>query len=404
MKTLHLALAAALLAAAHAHAVTILHNFTGVSTDGDRPYGSLTLSGSKLYGTTGYGGSSAVGTIFSVNTDGSGFGLLHNFIGSFSDGNTPRGSLTISGSKLYGMAGGGSSLYGTIFSVNTDGTGYSQLRNFTGGSTDGDEPYGALTLSGSKLYGMTGYGGSSNSGTIFSINTDGSGFSLLHSFTGGSTDGNEPHGSLTLSGSKLYGMTYLGGSGSKGMLFSVNTDGTGYSLLHDFTGSTTDGSYPVGSLTLIGSKLYGTTQLGGSRNDGTLFSINTDGSGFTLLHSFLSVTDGDQPQSSLILSGSKLYGTSYYGGNSNNRGTVFSINTDGSGYSVVQRFALNGAEGSNIPGDVTLSADGQTLYGMTYQGGTANLGVIFSNPTPEPSTTLLLAGAAFPLLARRRRG
>ena len=69
---------------------------------------------------------------------------------------------------------------------------------------------GSLTLSGSTLYGMTLSGGANGNGTIFSINTDGSGFQNLFSFSG--TNGDNPHGSLTLSGSTLYGMTSAGGA------------------------------------------------------------------------------------------------------------------------------------------------------------------------------------------------
>lgn len=140
------------------------------------------------------------------------------------------------------------------------------LHSFTGGASDGSRPSGSLTLSGSKLYGMTLIGGNSGAGTIFSMNTDGTGLGLLHSFAGGVGDGQYPTGSLTLSGSKLYGMTYSGGSSSNGTLFSMNTNGTGFSLLHSFTGSVSDGAAPEGSLTLSGSKLYGMTYLGGGSN------------------------------------------------------------------------------------------------------------------------------------------
>ena len=96
------------------------------------------------------------------------------------------------------------------------------LHNFTGGTSDGSMPDGSLTLSGTKLYGMTEAGGSSNTGALFSMNTDGSSFGLLHSFTGGASDGSTPYGSLTLSGAKLYGMTVGGGSSDTGALFSMN--------------------------------------------------------------------------------------------------------------------------------------------------------------------------------------
>src|SRR5678816_1838971 len=96
--------------------------------------------------------------------------------------------------------------------MNIDGTDCAVLHNFTGGASDGSGPFESLTLSGSKLYGMTPDGGSSDRGTLFSMNTDGTGFSLLHSFTSGNSDGADPFGSLTLSGSTLYGMTQHGGN------------------------------------------------------------------------------------------------------------------------------------------------------------------------------------------------
>ena len=136
-------------------------------------------------------------------------------------------------------------------------------------------PDGSLTLSGSKLFGMTAVGGTSNTGTLFSMNTDGTGFRPLHSFTGGVTDGYEPQGSLTLSGSTLYGMTGQGGSGNHGVLFSIRTDGTGFGLLESFGGPPADGGNPqINDLILSGdgSTLYGTTYQGGSANRGVVFS------------------------------------------------------------------------------------------------------------------------------------
>jgi uncharacterized repeat protein (TIGR03803 family) len=151
------------------------------------------------------------------------------------------------------------------------------LHNFNFSVKDGIEPYGSPTLSGAKLYGMTQYGGSSDRGVVFSVNTDGSGYDLLHSFTGGASDGAHPYDSLTLSGTKLYGMTEFGGNGDFGTIFSVNTDGTGFSLLHSFSEMANDGRNPQGSLTLSGSKLYGMAR-------DVIFSVNTDGTGFGLLH------------------------------------------------------------------------------------------------------------------------
>lgn len=391
-------------------AATILHSFTGGSDDGADSRGSLTLSGSKLYGmTAGGGGGADNGTIFSMDTDGSGYSLLHHF--TYSDGRNPFGSLTLSGSTFYGMTtGGGSNGYGAIFSMNIDGSGFKLLRSFNQNGTDGWFPQGSLTLSGSKLYGMTTNGGSSNYGTIFSMNIDGSGFSYLHSFTPESGDGQWPQGSLTLVGSTLYGMTRYGGDNlnHRGTIFAINVDGSGYSLLRSFSDDTSDGSSPFGSLTLSGSKLHGMTASGGSSHFGTIFSMNIDGSGFSLLHSFTGVPgtegDGGYPVGSLTLFGSTFYGMTQNGGSST-RGTIFSINTDGSGFRMLQSFAGGSSGGNNPLGDVTVSGDGSTLYGMTVYGGTADRGVVFSAPAPEPSTCVMLA-LGLPLLSgfhRRRR-
>jgi len=157
--------------------------------------------------------------------------------------------------------------------MNADGTGFGLLHSFAGGAGDGQTPsYSTLVVSGPTLYGMTIGGGTASLGTVFRVNADGTGFSLLHSFTAAGGDGWAPSGSLTLSGSTLYGMTRQGG-GAAGTVFKINTDGTGYSILHSFAGGANDGSRPQGDLTLVGSSLYGMTVTGGTANQGVIFSF-----------------------------------------------------------------------------------------------------------------------------------
>ena len=112
----------------------------------------------------------------------------------------------------------------TFSASNTDSSGFQNLLSFSGisGADLGRYPYGDLTLIGSTLYGMTG-GGAANSevngqGTIFSIHADGSDFQNLLSFN--DTNGAYPIGDLTLSGSSLYGMTIGGGANNDGVVFS----------------------------------------------------------------------------------------------------------------------------------------------------------------------------------------
>jgi uncharacterized repeat protein (TIGR03803 family) len=285
----------------------------------------LILSGNTLYGTAKIGGSSDQGTVFAVNTDGTGFTNLYSFAGG-SDGGYPMAGLILSGNTLYGTAnGGGSSGHGTVFAVSTDGTGFTNLYGFTG--SDGAYPYAGLIVSGNILYGTATGGGSSGNGTVFAVNTNGTGFTNLHSFTavsssGANSDGGSPQAGLILSGNTLYGTTEGGGNGY-GTVFKVNTDGTGFTNLYSFNGGS-DGYRTVAGLILSGNTLYGTTEYGGSSGAGTVFAINPDGTGFTTLHSFTGGSDGYRMGAGLILSGNTLYGTAS-GGGSSGQGTVFSL-------------------------------------------------------------------------------
>jgi uncharacterized repeat protein (TIGR03803 family) len=145
---------------------------------------------------------------------------------------------------------------------------YTVVKSFNGGS-DGGFPHQGLVLAGSTLYGTTVNGGSSGYGVVFKVNTDGSGFAVLKSFNG--REGLCPDAGLVLAGSTLYGTTWLGGSLDDGVVFKVNTDGSGYTVLKNFTGS--DGATPYAGLVLAGSTLYGTTYYGGDFGDGVVFSL-----------------------------------------------------------------------------------------------------------------------------------
>jgi len=234
--------------------IKLLHEFAGYN--GGYPNGSLILLDSTLYGMTSYGGGNGgfgKGVIFKILLDGTGYTILHKFGGGAADGGIPNGSLILSGTTLYGMTRyGGNNNNGTIFKIGVDGAGFALVRSFLGGVADGAYPTGALILSGSTIYGVTSEGGDSDSGTIFKMAIDGTGYTLLHKFAGGAVDGADPCGSLILSNTTLYGMTRKGGdiitSHSWGTIFKLETDGTGYTLLHKFAGGTADGAYPGGSL------------------------------------------------------------------------------------------------------------------------------------------------------------
>ncbi len=310
------------------------------------------------------------------------FTVLKSF--TYYDGANPYGTPILSGNTLYGTASsGGSGAYGIVYKLNTDGTGYTVLKSFDVAGPH--VPYAKLVLSGSTLYGSTLVDGTSGYGALFKINTDGTGYTILKHFT--STDGAGPHGAMVLSGSTLYGTTYNGGASDSGTIFKINTNGTGFAMLKQF--ALTDGVNPAGDLVLSGSTLYGTTYSGGSDGlSGTIFKINTDGSGHTVLRT-MAAAGGNHPYGGLVLSGTTLYGTAYSGG-AYYCGTLFKINTDGTGYTVLRTF--DSTNGANPYATLTLS--GSTLYGTTYGGGsTYGLGALFQINT-DGSGFAMLKGLA----------
>jgi uncharacterized repeat protein (TIGR03803 family) len=259
-------------------------------------------------------------------------------------------------------------------------------------------------VAGSTIYGTTFFGGSANDGTVFKVNADGTGFTVLHSFTGGTTDGRYPqYGPLSLSGSTLYGTTVQGGTANAGTVYKVNADGTGFTVLHSFTGiAGGDGATPQGQVIVAGSTLYGLTSVGGSANQGVAFSMNTDGTGYTILHQFgVASGDGQGALGELLLGNSQLYGMTVHGGSAG-LGTIFDMDLDGSDYAVLHSFLGGSGDGANPQSDLILS--GSTLYGMANGGGASNDGVVFSFPisVPEPSSFVLAGGASVVLYLVRR--
>ncbi len=200
---------------------------------------------------------------------------IHDFKDTGSMGNSngakPYGSLVLSGGILYGTTySGGANGKGNIFSIHTDGSGYADLFDFNG--TNGEFPEGTLTLAGTTLYGLTAFGGGNGVGEIFAIQTNGARFKDMHDFI--SPNGEYPYyGAMALSGHKLYGSTSGGGAHSFGVVFSIDTDGNGYKDVYDFMGIT--GANTSGQLNVVGTKIFGMTTQGGHLGNGNIYSLDT---------------------------------------------------------------------------------------------------------------------------------
>ncbi|MBW1787920.1 MAG: hypothetical protein JRK53_15065 [Deltaproteobacteria bacterium] len=395
----------------------VLHHFNGA--DGWAPYGHLISVGNKLYGMTAGDTIRNMGMVFSIARDGSDYTILHHFEGKAQDinhpddgdGQWPHGSLMAWGDTLYGITWAGGCYWnlclnndntgcGTLFSQKTDGADYGLFWQFACGNGDDGLalPNAHFVSDGGRLYSTASMGGphTGYGGGVFAIQPDGAGFQILHAFNENSTaDGHQPTGGLALEGGVLYGTTFEGGQNGRGTVFSIGTDGAGFTTLHHFSGP--DGAESGATPIVVEGRLYGVTIAGGAYGNGVVFSIGTDGSDYQVLHDF--AVDESGPMEGVIRVGDKLYGATAGTGGNNTYGVIYSLRMDGSDYEVLHRFALS--DGSWVDGRLLFT--GRTFYGLASHGGDTGHGTIFAFdlPLPVPAVTpwgvavlILLAGGA----------
>ena len=248
-----------------------------------------------------------------------------------------------------------------------------------------------------------GFAASSTSSTIYSFGTT------------QPIDGGVPKGSLTYVNGLLFGRTTTtistmptpGGTpvGSYGVIFHLDPDNvaSSYSIDHVFAGhDTNDGDNPRhDAMTPFNGLLYGTTLEGGSHNNGIIFSIGQDGTGYQVLLS-LHNSIGDEPHSCFVVAPNNLlYGMTAAGGD-DGEGVIFSFNlttptptpiatatpTPGN-FQTLFSFACASSTGKEPHGRLTLDPDGTKLYGMTRKGGEHDFGVVFKFDTSDNSYSVL---------------
>ena len=260
-----------------------------------------------------------------------------------------------------------------------------------------------MLASDGMLYGTTRFGRSTEAngtGTIYRLNPDGSGFTIIYRFAPYTTtnqetapintDGAFPEAEL-IEGSDgyLYGTTRAGGANGTGVIFKVLHDGTDFRVLYQFAAITStadsgltvtaDGASPVAPLLQYDDGLfYGTTSTGGANGRGTIFRLASDGSGFQTLHTFGATTagatagllvnaDGATPLAGLTAGpNGNLYGVASAGG-VDGAGVVFAMTPDGVTHSVMHHFNVN--NGERPVAELLLGSDGSSLYGTTFAGG-----------------------------------
>lgn len=238
-------------------------------------------------------------------------------------------------------------------------------------------PVGTLLVIGKGLYGTTNFGGTpekecypgNGCGVVYDLSSSGK-ETVVYRFTG-PQGGARPYDGLIEVGGTLYGTTQIGGSKNDGSVFGITPSGK-ENVIYSFHGK--DGNDPRTSVTNVSGVLYGVTYYGGDAGIGTLFSVTTSGTE-KVLHSFTGGSDGSLPLGALLDVSGVLYGTTSSGGASN-AGTVFSIDSDGSKYKVLYSFKGKGGDGA-FPFAGLMESNGK-LYGTTQKGGKNGEGTVYT--------------------------
>jgi uncharacterized repeat protein (TIGR03803 family) len=308
---------------------SVLHSFSGPPDASSPDSGLLKDTQGNLYGTSSHGGTYNYGTVFKLDAAGH-ESVLYSF--NTSAGGRPQAGAIDSLGTFYGTTSGAAGacvfqgrywngVCGSVFKVGAAGN-YSVLYAFMG-TISGAIPNGGLLLDApGHLWGTTAWGGLGRVGVVFSMNTSG-GEGAFHSFSG--PDGAQPAAGVISDGARnLFGTTVRGGASNLGTVFKVDAAGH-EAVLHSFAGGGSDGATPLAPLVLdAAGNLYGTTQIGGSSNSGTIFKLDPSGH-FTVLHSFAGGMDGSAPSAGLVVDGAgNIYGATPSGG-LYGFGTVFKL-------------------------------------------------------------------------------
>ena len=315
-----------------------------------------------------------VGLTLAVAMTGAAYGYklrtLYSFCiqGGCADGREPASGLlrdpsgNLYGTALFGGANGGGAIYELIPNARQTKWKYKVLYSFTGG-TDGSDPLSSLIIdSAGNLYGTTMAGGANDGGVVYRLlpNSKHTTWTLetLYAFCAASdcADGRLPQSDLAYAGktsgvpydgaSPLYGTTSQAGAHHQGVVFSIVPNGQSWSelVLYDFCtlANCADGADPTAGLLIDAQgNIFGTTYYGGQSNQGTVFELSAARTE-TVLHSFCAqqdCLDGAFPAADLIMDAAEnLLGTTFGGGSKGRNcddigvsgcGTAFKLVPDG---------------------------------------------------------------------------
>jgi uncharacterized repeat protein (TIGR03803 family) len=321
------------------------------------------LPNHDLIGFTRVSGTGESGYIYTMRPDGTNYSILLDF-------STFRLAdlILASSGKLYGIGYPGpysSFKSGLIFfQIEVDGSAFMQLFLSTN-NAEGSSAENIIETTPGIFMGITNTGGASNNGTVFKMTTAGE-LTKIKDFP---QEGADPESRLlAASDGSLYGTTVSGGIFGFGIVYKINTDGTGYTKLYDFEDNN-EGykEFSNGGLIELNGSLYG-------NRPGYVFKIKPDGSAFASLHEFSlqEITNGNL----LVADNGYLYGiTATYAYDSIKPGSLYRMFPDGAEYSVLIDFGLPSDIGSQAT-SLIQGRDGN-LYLTTMAGGPSAHGALF---------------------------
>jgi len=378
----------ALCPSARSQTFTTVVNLNG--TDGEYASALAQATDGNYYGAVSVGGTNNGGAIFQF-TAGGNLTDTYSFcsLPNCADGYDPTAAPILgSDGILYGTTsaggvanGGGASQAGTVFKMTLGGK-LANLYSFCpkSGCFDGSGPVGLVQASNSNFYGATASGGKFGEGTLFELTSTG-GFKLMYTFCSreNCADGSLPRSApMQASNGNFYGTTQLGGSHNDGVVYEITPTGS-YKVLYNFCAQVncSDGQYPMSAVVQDSAgNLFGTAFYGGAYGDGVVYEI-TPKNQYVVLYSFNGIDGGSSYAALTLANDGNLYGTSVISNNNWNEGNIFKVTPQGE-YTSLYSFCNYGTCTGYAPMTTLLEATNGTLYGATTYGGAYNYGTVFS--------------------------
>lgn len=336
--------------------------------------GFTVFAQTQLWGLSHRGGQYGAGTIFKTNASGNSQTVMHEFYVE-NEGNNPSYGTLIQATdgKLYGMTEtGGMYKGGLIFRYDPTDSSYTKCYDFK--YETGHTPRGSLMQASNGLfYGMTFSGGTGSNGVLFSFDPVTSVYIPLINFAG-SSNGMHPYGGLIqASDGNLYGVTAEGGIYGVGVLFQFNPVTNVFIKKHDFVGSS--GSQPVADLIqAVDGMLYGVTQLGGLGSVGVVYRFDLTTSVYTKVADFSTGSTGASPYGLVQATDGKMYGVTQTGGTLG-FGVLYQF--DPVTLLLVNKYNFGGIATGDFPMSRLIQHPNGNLYGTAGAGGVNNKGTVY---------------------------